>query len=121
MSCDQETALNNLRTFNYSFLINSTIIGRSTGNNVKFYSNDEPTNPTYEEYKLRRKSEILQYNNNNNNYTKKKKISSILKNENFNKKNNCSLNSLLKSTRNSNVPSYGFLYYNTNIPYYKNI
>lgn len=153
MSCDQETALNNLRTFNYAFLINSTTIGRSSGNNIKFYSEDKPNNPTYEDYKLRRKTEILQYNTDNN-HTNKKKISSIMKGNNYNRlsnkssqnyfytnsninnypkinntliltnnnNNTCSsLNTLLKSTRNSNVPSYDFLYYNTDIPYHKNI
>ena len=66
MSCDQETTLNNLRTFNYAFIINTTTVGRSSGNNVPFYSEDQPNNPTYEDYKLRRKSEILQYKRNSN-------------------------------------------------------
>lgn len=154
MACSQETSLNNVRTFNYLFPINSTISGRDTGNNIQFYSINNPSNPTYDEYKLRRKSEVLQYNNirsNNlsNSISKKQNYSNIMKGNNqhklkqnssqsytftnsnisnYNRKNNtliltnrnqtCSnLNTLIKSSRNSNVPSYDFLYYNIDIPY----
>ena len=154
MACSQETSLNNVRTFNYLFPINSTISGRDTGNNIQFYSINNPSNPTYDEYKLRRKSEVLQYNNirsNNlsNSISKKQNYSNIMKGNNqhklkqnssqsytftnsnisnYNRKNNTliltnrnnkcsSLNTLIKSSRNSNVPSYDFLYYNIDIPY----
>ena len=159
MACTQQTALNNLRTFNYSFPINSSINGRGIGNNIQFYSINNPNNPTYDEYKLRRKAEILQYNNihsNNvsNTLSKKQKYSNIMKGNshhklrqnstqtyfstnsntsNYNRVNNtliltnsknetCSkLDSLIKSSRNSNVPSYDFFYYNTEIPYHSSL
>ena len=154
MACSQETSLNNVRTFNYLFPINSTISGRDTGNNIQFYSINNPSNPTYDEYKLRRKSEVLQYNNirsNNlsNSISKKQNYSNIMKGNNqhklkqnssqsytftnsnisnYNRKNNTliltnrnnkcsSLNTLIKSSRNSTVPSSDVLYYNIDIPY----
>tara|TARA_X000000950_G_C13896882_1_gene653200 strand:- start:109 stop:585 length:477 start_codon:yes stop_codon:yes gene_type:complete len=69
MSCDQDTALNTLRTTKYALNVDTSLFtttGRSSGNNIIFKSNNNPNAPTYEEYKMRRKAEVLKYKNSNN-------------------------------------------------------
>lgn len=78
--CDQETALSALRTINTTLDVEITTSGRDTGNNITFYSEDNPTAPTYDDYKMRRKAEVLKYSNNkSNNLTKNGIYSQIAK------------------------------------------
>ncbi len=76
--CNAKTALSNLRVTKYANNIDPslfTTIGRETGENIDFTKN------TYDEYKMRRKSEVLQYNKQKNDSytTKKNKYSQIMK------------------------------------------
>ena len=67
IDCDSKLihALTSLRQLNTSFDTNLTpnIVGRASGNNVQFNSSENPSLPTYSEYKMRRKANVLQYKN----------------------------------------------------------
>ena len=77
--CDQQTALDELRVLKTRLNVEITTDGRETGQNITFYSEDNPTAPTYEEYKLRRKAEILKYDKKNgNSFSTKHKYSMIM-------------------------------------------
>ena len=82
--CDSKLihALTSLRQLNTQFTINDTPYnsGRSTGNNVLFYSTSNPSYPTYSEYKMRRKAEVLKYKQRDTGgFTKKQYFSQLAK------------------------------------------
>ena len=137
MSCDPSIALTALRTTKYNLNVDPstfTIVGRSSGNNINF--NDY----SYEERKMRRKAEVLQYtsrknlilNNNNSNITQTSSQNIFSTNNNINnytRINNtliltnsngeiCNSNRIIrKSARNSGVPSNDLLFLNSSIPF----
>ena len=84
--CDQQTALESLRVLKTRLEVEFTTDGRETGQNITFRSEDNPDAPTYEDYKLRRKAEVLKYNKNHGNtLSKKQKYSMIMTGKNKNK------------------------------------
>ena len=108
MSCDQDTALNILRTTKYALNVDTSLFttaGRSTGNNIIFKSNNNPNAPTYEEYKMRRKAEVLKYKNNiNENNNNKFNYANIARgNGNVKIKQNSTQNFILTDANTNNL------------------
>ena len=108
----------------------TTLVGRLTGRNIKFTDTQ-----TYEEYKMRRKVEVLQYNNPSHIHgsveTKKQRFSRIVKGgsqlsqaklKNLSG-NRCDYNQFLLPPTNSGVRDYSFPGYklNNSIPYHHSL
>ena len=53
--------LRNGTTIDTPHILTTTIVGRNTGNNIKFLSPSEGINATYDDFKMRRKAETLKY------------------------------------------------------------
>ena len=109
MSCEQDTALNTLRTTKYALNVDTslfTTVGRSSGNNIIFKSNENPDAPTYDEYKMRRKAEVLKYNNNisdNNNSNKMNYANIVRGNTAINLKQNSTQNFIVTNPNTNNL------------------
>ena len=60
--CDQSEALEEIRQIKTRITPPKiTTIGRESGQNISFYSDSNPTVPTYDDYKMRRKAEVLKH------------------------------------------------------------
>ena len=110
----------------------TTLDGRLTGSNIKFTDTQ-----TYEDYKMRRKVEVLQYNTTTHIHghlaTKKQKFSRIVKIKGASQLsqaqlknlsgNTCDSNQILLPPTNSGVRDYTFPGYrlNKSVPYYKSL
>uniref|UniRef100_A0AB39JE59 Uncharacterized protein n=1 Tax=Florenciella sp. virus SA2 TaxID=3240092 RepID=A0AB39JE59_9VIRU len=102
------------------------INGRETGNNVVFYTGTNGDGYTYEQYKHRRKAEVLKYKNSNKN--KKSNYSNISKNVQLSSaaiKNLCNDDNtriIYKPGTNSGIKSStDLLYLNNNVPFYSSL
>ena len=80
--CDQQTALDELRVLKTRLDVEITTDGRETGQNITFRSKDNPDAPTYEDYKMRRKAEVLKYNSHGRTFSKKQKQSMLVRGRN---------------------------------------
>ena len=108
-SDDSYAGLISLRTTGNSTAIRipiTTLVGRLTGSNIVFYSSSTD-GPTYDDYKMRRKAEVLKYRHGNNapgvDLSTKKSFRNLVKNGNTNSYSSTKLKQIIEEN-NGNIP-----------------